>query len=308
MIRCYLFIFISQFTILFAMILKHEIKSLRIDWQAFNKSKIKELLSFSLTMALATIASIALRNIDILIMGIYLPLGQIAIYTIAITIAGIIEAPAAALGKIADAKIANAFSANNLKEISEIYFKSTRILMFIGFLLFSLISLNITDLLTFLPNKYGEGKTVILIVGLSALFNMMTGINSSIIFYSNKHKQGTILLIFLILSSVILNFILIPKYGIIGAALATSINLLFYNLFKLLMIYFYFKLQPFGAYVYKIIAVSAVCFICCYFIEIGIYINILLKSILIMIFFGIAAFKFNILPEFQEIINKYLKF
>jgi O-antigen/teichoic acid export membrane protein len=256
-------------------------------------------------MALATIASIALRNIDILIIGIYLPLSNIAIYTIAVTIAGIVEAPSNALGKIADSKISNAFASNNLSEISEIYSKSTRILMVIGFVLFTLITANITELLSFLPQNYRDGENVIIIVSLSALFNMMTGINSSIIFYSNKHKQGTVLLVFLIISSIILNIVLIPKYGIIGAAIATSLNLFLYNLVKLLMIYYYFKLQPFGNYVWKIVVVSLVSFILCNFIHIGIKTDIILKSAIICMLFGIAIIKFNILPEFSKLLDKY---
>lgn len=305
MMRSYLFVFISQLIILFTIIAKEEIGAFKIDWHAFNNNKIKELILFSLTMALATIASIALRNIDVLIIGIYLPLSNVAVYTIAVTIAGIIEAPSTALGKIADSKISHAFTTNNINEISEIYTKSTRILMFIGFFLFSLIAVNLADLLTFLPEKYSEGKNVILVVSLSALFNMMTGINSSIIFYSNKHKQGTVLLVFLIVSSIALNIFLIPKYGIIGAALATSINLLFYNLFKLMMIYYYFKLQPFGSYVWKIIIIAILSVsICCTF-NIGIYPNILIKTFIIILLFGTTVLKFNILPEFLVVIKKY---
>jgi O-antigen/teichoic acid export membrane protein len=303
--RFYLLIFVSQFAILLYLILKTEARAFKINWSIFRKDKIKELLAFSLTMALATIASIALRNVDVLIIGVYLPLSNIAIYTIAVTIAGIIEAPSTALGKIADAKIASAFASNNLHEISEIYLKSTRILMFVGFLLFTLIAINIHNLLSFLPQKYAEGEIVILIVSLSALFNMMTGINSSIIFYSNKHKQGTLLLTLLIISSIILNIFLIPKYGIIGAAIATSLNLLFYNLFKLLMIYYYFKLQPFGNYVWKIVVVCFVCFFACYFIHLTLIPDIVVKSLVIITLFGLSALKFNIMPEIHEIIKKY---
>ncbi len=303
--RCYLLIFISQLSILGFLILKNELKSFAIDWKIFNKKKVKEILSFSLTMALATVASIALRNIDVLIIGIYLPLSNIAMYTIAVTIAGIIEAPSTALGKIADSKISNAFATSNFKEISEIYSKSTRILMFIGFMLFTLITINITELLTFLPQNYRNGEMVIIIVSLSALFNMMTGINSSIIFYSNKHKQGTILLVLLIVSAIILNIVLIPKYGIIGAAIATSLNLFFYNLVKLLMIYFYFNLQPFGNYVWKIISVCVICFMICNFIHVGVIADILIRSSIITVMFGFAVIKFNILPEFFLLLNKY---
>lgn len=305
--RLYLLIFVSQLAILLVLIFKDEINSFKIDWGIFTNGKIKELLAFSMTMALATVASIALRNVDVLIIGIYLPLSDIAIYTIAVTIAGIIEAPSTALGKIADSKIANSFAMNNFNEISEIYIKSTRILMFVGFLLFTLVTINLNKLLSFLPEKYFEGESVIVIVSLSALFNMMTGINSSIIFYSNKHKQGTVLLTFLIISSIILNIILIPKYGIIGAAIATSLNLLFYNFFKLLMIYCYFKLQPFGHYVWKIIIVCLLCFIICYFIHLSLYLDILAKSGVIMFMFALCAIKFNILPELIPMLKKAKK-
>ena len=302
--RFYLFIFISQLIILFIIIFKNEIKSFTINWGVFTRVKIKEMLGFSLTMAVATIASIALRNIDVLLIGIYLPLSSIAIYTVAITVAGIVEAPSTALGKIADSKIAHAFSVNNMAEITEIYLKSTRILMFIGFFLFTFITTNISDLLSFLPKKYSEGEFVIIMVSLSALFNMMTGINSSIIFYSNKHKQGTLLLLLLIISSVLLNIFLIPKYGINGAAIATSLNLFFFNFFKLVMIYYYFKLQPFGSYVWKIISVCLICFAFCYLIDFGVVLSIVFKSLLISVAFLIAALKFKLLPEVTPMLKK----
>jgi O-antigen/teichoic acid export membrane protein len=304
MMRWYLLIFVSQLMVLLSMVFKHEIKALKIDWHVFNKQKVKELLMFSLTMALATIASIALRNVDVLIIGMYLPLSQVAVYTISVTIAGIIEAPAAALAKIADSKISHAFATNHHEEIKEIYTKSTRILMLTGFVLFTIIAVNLSDLLKFLPNKYAEGETVILIVSLSALFNMMTGINSSIIFYSNKHKQGTLLLVVLILSSIVLNLLLIPKYGIIGAGIATSLNLLFFNLLKFMMIYYYFKLQPFGSYVWKIMASCLLAYMSCNLIEWGQLINIFFKSLLVMLIFGAAIIKFDLLPEMHPFLRK----
>ena len=304
--RFYVLVFVSQLAILFYAVLKTELKSFKIDWSFFDNKKIKGILSFSLTMAMATIASVALRNIDIIIIGSYLSLSDVAIYTIAITIAGIIEAPASALGKIADSKISDNLSKNNLEEVKQIYFKSTRLLMLVGFFLYTIIVVNIHELLSFLPLKYGKGENVVIIVSLSALFNMITGVNSSIIFYSNKHKQGTVLLVSLIISSVLLNLWLIPKYGIVGAAIATSLNLFFFNFFKYLMIYYYFKFQPYGKYVWIVIGMALLSIGICKLIDLGTILNLFLRTITIVAIFTSTVFYFNLAPEMNEFVRKML--
>jgi O-antigen/teichoic acid export membrane protein len=151
------------------------------NWGIAKSIGFKVILKYSFIMMLATLSSIAMKNIDILILGHYVSLDNIAVYSIAVTIAGIIEAPATALGRIADSKISHSFSSSDLSQIQIIYFKSTRLLTILGFLLFIGVWINIRSLLFFLPLEYSTGEQVVIIVSLSALFNMITGINSSII-------------------------------------------------------------------------------------------------------------------------------
>src|SRR4029079_10539688 len=109
--------------------------------------------------------------------------------------------------------------------------------MIIGALFFIGLFINVNELLSLLPEKYRSGGNVVIIISISAFSNMATGMNSSIIFYSDKYKQGSIMLIGMIVLSVILNMLMIPIWEIEGAAIATGTSLFLSNVFKTLIIY-----------------------------------------------------------------------
>ena len=52
-----------------------------------------------------------------------------------------------------------------------------------------------------------------------------------------------------------MNVYLIPEHGILGAAIATSISVLIYNLVKSVFIYFKFNLHPFSIGLMKVFVV-----------------------------------------------------
>tara|TARA_B110000046_G_C12611408_1_gene240973 strand:- start:119 stop:514 length:396 start_codon:yes stop_codon:yes gene_type:complete len=57
-----------------------------------------------------------------------------------------------------------------------------------------------------------------------------------------------------------LNYYLIPKYGIAGAAYATTISLVLFNLIKHSFVLRKFKLTPFTSDYFKLLFISIICF------------------------------------------------
>ena len=78
----------------------------------------REISRYTLIMALASIASIGIRNIDTMLIGSFIGLEQVAVYSIAFMIGAIIETPVNALSKIADSKISNAIKENNQEQLT----------------------------------------------------------------------------------------------------------------------------------------------------------------------------------------------
>jgi O-antigen/teichoic acid export membrane protein len=76
-------------------------------------------------------------------------------------------------------------------------------------------------LLTFLPEGYQQGASIVMLLSTGSLFNMATGLNAAVLFTSEKYRYGAVFLISLAVVVLILQIVLIPIFGMIGAALAT---------------------------------------------------------------------------------------
>jgi O-antigen/teichoic acid export membrane protein len=232
---------------------------LKINWSFLRSQPLREMFRYTFLLAFAVFAAIGMRNIDVLIVGSYLNLDAVAVYSLGMTIGNLIEIPINSLGRISDSKISDAIQRNDMKMVKEVYYKSVRYMLLIGGVLFVLLFSNINEAITFLPKKYAEAKWVIIIISFSALTNMATGVNTAIIYFSHKYVTGAYLLFAMILISIGFNMILIPVFGIEGSATATAIAMILYNIAKFFLIRKHFGFQPYDARTFKILICIAAC-------------------------------------------------
>ncbi len=310
----YLFVgvYLIQLLLLFSFTLKVGTPGLIPNKAVFTSTQIKQIASFGFLLSFAGIASLGLKYLDSIMIAKYLPLSAVGIYSIAAFIPTVIEAPLFSLDKIAGAKIAHAITHNDRDEIQKIYYKSSKYMLIVGGLLFVGINANISDLLSMLPEEYAGGINVVFIISLGTLFTMLSGANTNIIFNSDKYVFGAFLLIFLAISAFVLNVLLIPIMGIEGAALATALAALIYNLVKYLYIWKHFDLQPFNLNTLWIILLTFAC------LALGFALPSLLNPIFSMAYrsvlltivyaFVIVVFKFEpeLNKQLQTLKEKYL--
>jgi O-antigen/teichoic acid export membrane protein len=261
-------------------------------------------------MCITSLASISLRNIDAVFIGSYKGLSDVAVYTIAITICSMIDVPGNALAKIVIPKISEAFKNKDYEFIKKVYYKSNRVTVIAGSFLFLILFVNSDALLSLLPIKYQEGNWVVKIIALGGLINMATGLNINIIQYSPHYFIGSIAFIALALLSALSNLILIPAYGLEGAALSTAFSIIVVNVFTVLFIHKKYGMQPIRAIDIGILF-SALCLAFAdHFFPIinNPFLSITLKTSLVIILFAIPVYKLNLIPELKELIrNKKLK-
>ena len=92
------------------------------------------------------------------------------------------------------------------------------------------------------------GPTVLLILGFGSLFVALSGCGG-LLFILGGHQYIELgMLVSFVLLNILLNFLLIPQYGIIGAALATIVSNMVTILIRILLIYRYFKIHPFSSH------------------------------------------------------------
>ena len=295
-------VYAIQFLGLILYIFQFDRPGFKIDWTIFREKKMFELIRYGLLLWFANIASIGLKYFDSIMIGKYLPLSFVGIYTIAAFVPTVIEAPLNAIDKIASAKISFAWAENDHSQIREIYRKSSLYLFLLGGFLFLNINVNIHTLLRFLPSGYEEGEIVVYIISIGTLFNMATGLNASILFNSEKFKFGAFFLVLLAVIILALQMFLIPIYGIAGAAIATCIASLIYNLMLFLTVWKFFGLQPFERGNVRVLLSLILCF------GIGLMIphpdnkilDIIIRSGVVSLLYFILIYSQKVVPEFHK--------
>jgi O-antigen/teichoic acid export membrane protein len=91
---------------------------------------------------------------------------------------------------------------------------------------------------------------------------MATGINGAIIVNSKYYRYDLYTTVLLVFVTITTNYLLIPKYGIDGAAMATAISVLLYNLIRLVLIKVKMNMHPFSLQtIYTVLLLFAMYFL-----------------------------------------------
>ncbi len=173
--------------------------------------------------------------------------------------AALILLPSRGLNKIAPTLISDAFKSNNLQAIRNIQYKSTINQQLIAVLLLVGLYINLHNIYKILPESFAIGSWVILLTGLANVIQMTGGVSSAIIGFSDHYRFNTYLSIMQLALLVGLNIILLPLWGITGAATATLGTVAILNIFKFLILKWKFDIQPYRKKHLIVIGIALLC-------------------------------------------------
>jgi O-antigen/teichoic acid export membrane protein len=301
-----------QFLTLIVYLFYEDRPSIWVKWEKYREHRPQTMFTYGLILSLGGIASLGLKYLDTIMLGMYKPkitslnaLDIVGIYSIAAFVATFVEAPMNALDKIMVPKIADGWKRNDIADIQQMYYKSAKYLFLLGAFLFLIINLNIDSLFQLIPDKdYSLAKGVVLIISLGTLINMATGNNDGILYTSARYKI-MIWLLLGVLGIAYINYkIFIPLFGMEGAAVATAISAFIYNLSKFILIWRFFHMQPFTIDTVKIIFTILITGLAVYFIPSlhNPFIDVAIRGSLITVIFGGLVYALKIIPEFHYLI------
>jgi O-antigen/teichoic acid export membrane protein len=276
------------------------------DFKLLNKPMVKEIITYGLFVILGGVGAAVSTNIGILMLGAMIGLHSTAIFTISFYLGNIIDVPRGALSRIASPYIADSWHKGKTDLINSLYKKSAINQMVVGVLIFLLIWLNIDAVFALMPKGaiYASGKWIVFFVGLAKVVDMSTGINTEILINSEKYKFNFVLVISFTLVVILLNYLLIPQYAMIGAAVALFASFVYFNLAKFLYLYFEFKMQPFSIDFLKVIVSGLIIFFAfTYLPHLG---NVIADLVLRIISITLLYTGFIALANPSDEINHYL--
>ena len=102
------------------------------------------------------------------------------------------------------------------------------------------------------------GALILIILTIAEFFNCITGGVGFTLTMTGRQNLEFINSFMLVLGNVFLNLFLIPRYGAVGAAIATGISVILINLLRLLEVYWLYKIQPYSKSFFKFIVPAIV--------------------------------------------------
>lgn len=300
---------------LFVYINKLKRISYKPDFSVFNRKIVKEMIAFVAFLLPGMAGSMIAAKIDTIMLGYMTNLSDTGVYSLAYFIGAVVETPKRALSQISIPVITRAWKDGDRKELIMIYRKSSLHLLIAGGFIFLLIWININELFMLMPNgdRYATGTGIVFFIGLSRVFDMATGVNGELIVYSKWFRVNLFMVVLLGILTVYFNYLLIPVYGIEGAALATLLSISIYNLAKFGFLYLKERIHPFQFNLLKVL----VFLVLTYYTSINLptlgdslillILSIAYKCILLLIAFIIFLKVFKISDDIDSLMIKVVK-
>jgi O-antigen/teichoic acid export membrane protein len=305
----YAIVQLAPLIILFVLLKRDRSIYFTIDWPAYHPSMRKEIVMVGLFGFLSSATATITLTIDRVMITKMLSLDLNGIYSTCFFFGTLVILPSRVLAKTISTYISEAWKNNDLKEIFKIYQSSTLNQFLLGCLLLIGIWANIDNIMIILGDEFRPGYWVILLIGLTYLSDMLLNPGVVVLMNSSSYRYSTYFILIMTFIMVGGNFLVIPIWSITGAAIATLGSRLVYNLLNYFYVWYKFGLQPMN-YKHLIIFGSSL----------GVYfastllppfehyiLDILIRSILITVAYGIINVAFSTSDEVNKLIKKYLK-
>ena len=188
-----------------------------------------QIFARSYPMALSAIAYFIMQSVDIIILTAYEGFESIAYYSVAVKLATVTALALMSVNIVVAPKIAEIYSTNDFEKLNKLINDSARIIFVISIPVLIILFVFSDFMLGLFGENYVLAREALLLLLGGQFFSSLCGPGAVYLNMTGKQKKLNTILILGLGINVILNLVLIPAYGIEGAAVATLISMIFWN-------------------------------------------------------------------------------
>ncbi len=221
------------------------------------KIEIRELFSYSWPLTLMPLVYMILSWTDTLMLGYFLDSKSVGVYNVARPTAAFVMMIPDALSQLFLPVFTGLFAIKKYNEMRSVYRTISRWL-FMSVLPISLIFIFFSEIIitTLFGTEYSAASVPFSILSLGFFLSIIAGPGGGALATIGKTKITLITTTIAAILNVVLNLVLIPVYGISGAAMATAFSMIVQYWLNMILANHYLKLFPFGIYYFKPITAS----------------------------------------------------
>lgn len=205
----------------------------------------RSLLKISIPMMISGTLFYFLTWTDTLMLGYFQSDEDVGVYRVAFRVATLITFAQFAINAVAAPMISEFYAANDLDGLR----KFVRQIGWINFLVSTPIFLGLVifgpQALALFGGAFDGGLLVLVVMALAQWVNALCGPVLYLLNMTGKEKIAQKIITVASVVNLILNFVLIPLYGILGAAVASGISMMLWNIAAMIAVFRYYKIVSF---------------------------------------------------------------
>jgi len=197
----------------------------------------RELISISLPMGITSGLLLFISNFDTLLLGLLRTEGETGIYSIAQKLALLTGFVIASINAVSAPQFSALFFSNKKQELLSLAIKSSRLIFWASLPILVALIVGGKFFLGIFGQEFISGYPILVVLVAKEFINAAGG---SVGYFQNMtgaHVQFRNIVTIAVILNVILNILLIPQLGILGAAISSLTTTLFWNLTSSILIY-----------------------------------------------------------------------
>lgn len=215
--------------------------------QEANKITIsfKEIIKRSGPMAISSMSFLLMQSVDVLMLTKFTTYEDVAYYAVTVKLTMVIAIVLSSVNAVIAPDISHLFSASKKEALRARVQQGTKLIFVLTFPLILIMALGSGIILKLFGEGYDVAKSALLILLIGQTINALCGSVGTYLNMTGKHVALQKILVSALAINIVLNYLLIPAYGILGAAIATSASMIVWNIVAVIYVYKKDKLKTF---------------------------------------------------------------
>ena len=196
----------------------------------------EKVVRVAIPILLSTSMFLVISWTDTLMIGYFLDEKDVGIYRVAFKIATLITFAQFAINSIAAPMFSELFAKNEIEGIKRTTHQIGYLNIAFSTPIFVIILIAPKFLLGIFGTEFGVAYSSLIVLAFGQWINALSGPVLYILNMTGKEKKAQNIMVVTSFLNVVINFALIPKYGYLGAAYATSFSMIMWNVLAVLYI------------------------------------------------------------------------
>jgi len=215
-------------------------------WEKTNFFFNWELVSFSIPLFFVSILNFFLNRADVLMLGYFRAASEVGIYFIAFRISLLVLFPLNAFGPIFGPMMSEFFGRNEIQRMEELFKVITKWVVSLSIPILVTVLIFRSQILSMFGPQFVTGSSAVAFLGMAQFINCSAGHAGLLIIMAGYPRINLVNSLILLCCNIVLNYLLIPPYGLLGAAIATGASIITINVIRVIEVYFLLRFHPYS--------------------------------------------------------------